>query len=503
MNSIKLAVVVALLAGSTALGQSVVSYELNLGGDNGVARWEDPTGPPFENPRYVAGSPADTTAVDAGTVLTWDAVITVTGTHEIDATPMWLTNGVANLVFSLELHHYVDGPGCTDLVTATTVTFLSTMNDGDSDGGVRTDPLEMAAFTHIYNVNGAGPEAGAGPGRIWDLVTGGGPHLSRAQFPSTSTHSGGRMVGEAHQLAGGIAAATTADNVLSGMGAGYTAFAPFVETAGVGIAPPSDVGASCLRGLSDVAVPIAEGQIDTTGLAAGKYCLVLVPGNTNILRGDFNCQFAPPDNPFGMPANSVLGDDIVFEINPGEECDAVVDSVATWKTHANGPWPVDGVHLDLVGGDAIPDTWLVTESRTTFNDPPLQIVITFSSDVGSLAGAVGGGGLTVDTQTLSGDGLTLTLDVSGAANFNSYTIDLSAALPDCPAGSELIIVRQCEGNTNGDNTTSGTDKAQVAAANGTVTDAASAFMDVQLDGTVTGTDKANVGALNGNPCPAP
>ena len=179
-----------------------------------------------------------------------------------------------------------------------------------------------------------------------------------------------------------------------------------------------------------------------------------------------------------------------------------IASVASWKTHANGPWPVAGVHLDDPPWD--PAIWLVTESRTTFNDPPQQIVITFDNPAPDLAGAVTAtGGLSIDNQTLSPDGLTLTLDVSGAANFNSYTIDLSAALPDCPAGSEVIVVRQCEGNTNGDGFTNKIDFSQVAAANGSMTDASNAFMDINLDGSINTTDKANVAAFNGWPCPGP
>jgi hypothetical protein len=214
--------------------------------------------------------------------------------------------------------------------------------------------------------------------------------------------------------------------------------------------------------------------------------------------------YATPEEP-GVPTDMDIGSPALL---PMAACDAVVTSVASVKAHGGGVGPLPVFYDPDVAGE-----WLVTESRDVA--AAQQIVITFSTSVGpdgSLAGVSASGGMSVDTATLSDGGLTLTLDVSGAADGNAYTIDLSAALPDCPAGSETIVVRQCYGNTSGDNTINNIDKSQVAGKNGTAADASTcgdlgdepcAFLDVSLDGTVNNIDKSAVAGLNGTACPAP
>ena len=94
---------------SVALGASQIEYELQLGGDNQVANWE--TFPPL-NPAYVQGSPLDDTVVTVAVdpVITWDALVTVLGSHEGGPGDGYVTNGAANLVFSLEIRRSCSPP---------------------------------------------------------------------------------------------------------------------------------------------------------------------------------------------------------------------------------------------------------------------------------------------------------------------------------------------------------------------------------------------------------
>ena len=457
MRIMKLAGVALLLISAPALGQTLVAFELEMGGDNQDARCPEDVGGSYDF--FLLGDTANGQQLSLGQPVTWGVRVSASGDYEVPGSPGTYvgTPGVANFVFNLELHQ---GTAAGPLVT--TATFESS-----TQNGVGGCDAASAAFAYTMDANGWGPA------RAIDPFYGGPYGGVRMDVNTYPTNPG--------------------DGTLLGMGAGYSRWVrsggfPEYSIAGVGRTEvPCDPTYGCV-GVG----PVCEGQI--SGLGLGTYTLVVTAGaGVNVLRsgGVQDVDLSVSQNSFAIAADSTQDDEITFEIVDLPDCDAVVTSVATVKTHANGPWAITD--------NAAP--WLVTESRTTFDEPPLQIVITFSSDVGSLQGAVGGGGLTVDNQTLSGDGLTLTLDVSGAANFNSYTIDLSAALPDCPAGSEVIVVRQCEGNTNSDNTTNNTDKSQVAAANGVLADGNTAFMDVNLDGIVSNTDKAATAALNGSSCP--
>jgi len=227
MKSLKLAVVVGLLFGGTALGQSVITYTLELGGDNHYLDWEA-----YSNPPFTSGIPDDGQVYEPEDQITWDAVVAVTGIHAGgEEGSGYETNGAANLCFDLELR---DNAG--ELV-GVEVGWYSTMNDNMADG-LRgsiegADPDEEAAFCHIFDVDadddsypdGLGPPSGFGPGRAWDPPGAGGPNMDRAQYPTSISHGGGRNTPvdpAGHKPATGTVDPSLDPAKLVGMGCGYT-----------------------------------------------------------------------------------------------------------------------------------------------------------------------------------------------------------------------------------------------------------------------------------------
>ncbi len=78
---------------------------------------------------------------------------------------------------------------------------------------------------------------------------------------------------------------------------------------------------SCGLSVCDVSLDLREdtsnGSIDTTGLAAGHYVLVLVPGNVNVLRSDVDLR-REPDRQRGQGLRTVSGSDAIeFDIVGG------------------------------------------------------------------------------------------------------------------------------------------------------------------------------------------
>jgi len=528
MKSITLAAAVALLVGGTALGAdtSTIAYELELGGNNQVEVWEDETPIPFANPPFLAvGSgddyPAATASYTAGEVITWDVVVQAYGQLD-DGSGLYIS-GATNLVFSLELYRETC-PGDP----ATEAIFLSTMNDGDNQGRMLPDPLEMAAFCHIFNVpcpdtdytcpdDGYGPDGnGAGPGRAWDQVASGGPRMDRAQYASTATHAGGRYTQAApvgHKPAGGtgvVADPGALAGKLVGMGVGYSQFNGYSgggnNVAGVGI-DSFDLGGICYRGLGYL--PIVEGQIDTTDMA-GTYCLKLVPGTgNNVMPGELDCQWGGDLASFAKPANTVVEDMITFYVEPV----TVPCSIDAWYSVRDHDEDGDlAIELDASASGAA----VVSESRRD-GVQKIEIDITASASV-SLTATIqaedttvgGGGGLTAATSqtVIDNGGGSYTVVAQWTAGLlldeHCYKIDLAGKV-DCDlTGDTDCSVRVLEGDTNDNTDTNLIDFAQVKSLNGT--DAAAAGMarfDVTCDGDVNLIDAARVKSLNGNDCDCP
>ena len=121
MGMARLLSVVLVLAAVPVYAASVVSYELQLGGDNHAADVRAGS-----RPMYTSGSNADGQVVSKG-ILNWAASVAVTGQHSQSGHPSdgKATWGVANFVVSVELHQgTVAGP----LVTA--ADFYSSIHDG-------------------------------------------------------------------------------------------------------------------------------------------------------------------------------------------------------------------------------------------------------------------------------------------------------------------------------------------------------------------------------------
>jgi hypothetical protein len=123
---------------------------------------------------------------------------------------------------------------------------------------------------------------------------------------------------------------------LIGMGCGYSKYEPtgvhasyeFLtsydctwaggpNTAGVGLetyGPPWASGGPVYdywpglhstHGTSSLLDPIAEGQIDMTGLPDGQYVLKVISGNCNVLMTDFDPEVTTPVGDFAQPADNV------------------------------------------------------------------------------------------------------------------------------------------------------------------------------------------------------
>lgn len=534
MKSMKLAAVVALLVGGTALGQTdTISFELELGGYNEVDSWE--LWPSVVLP-FLPGTPANDQAFDQGDIVTWDVVVYVSGQWLEPGDPPQLrdTNGAANLVFNLELRTWDGAPGdlVPNSVGPVTTRFLSTMNDGDRGnwpGGVPPDPDERAAFCHIYDVdndatnppydqvdaylpefNKYGAEIYGSPhneppvdlgllgtGRLWDPAASGGPYLDRAQYPSTKSHGGGRDTQAdppGYKAVGGATSAS--EGQLVGMGAGYSQFTYGTNTAGVGL---EFSFLSCTpdfeRGLGFL--PVFEGQIDTAGLD-GQYCLVLVPGTgNNILR-----SFCPePANPgqFAAAATNVAvvnaNNCIVFEVVP--------PAVATYySVRDHGAKGELYVELDAAAtGDAStcePRQGGVQKIRIEFSG---DVSAYYVADQISLTGGISVAG---GTEVLIG-GTVLEFGVTGTVDASCYGIDITNSIP----GADPDYDRTCElrvlaGNTNDGTTTDLVDMADVKSRNGDdPTLPGNARYDVNVGGSIDLVDAALVKSLNGGSLSCP
>jgi hypothetical protein len=314
------AMAVSLTMAIAVQGQPIIQYTLELGGDNQAELWKSGEFPPPPVPPFLQGRDADGQIFDPSMVstITWDVVVEVLDDD---------SNGLAALSFSLELYEE-DG-----MTPVSVMTYTSTINDGRPGMLPQPDPLERAAFCHIYDVNGDGlnppyvpspipggtynrwpDHLGSGPGRLFDTIANGGPDLGHAWFPDTADHVGGEWTDGVYTAGSGSSGVPP--HVLAGMGCSYTQFVPGSQVAGVGMnvdyGPPPY---SCVRGLG--VLPLFEGQIDISMLRC-IHILRLVPGEHHaVLRGDFDCtDGAYPIEDFAVPVSpeQVIGDEIRFVV---------------------------------------------------------------------------------------------------------------------------------------------------------------------------------------------
>lgn len=269
------AIAVVALTGQV-FAASQIAYTLEVSGDNHAADWKAGT-----KTLFTSGTTADGTVFWSGTPLTYAVRIAASGVHSQagHASNGYAIYGAANIVFNLELHQGTEtGP------LATGATFYSSINNGSG-----TDPTANAAFALGFNFNG--------PGRLVDTLIAGGPRMEPIfTYPTAQP---GKLIGQ---------------------GAGYkewnrTGTGTTITTPGVGMTtlPNSNAG----LGVG----PIAEGQINLTGLAAGTYVLKVIPGTgNNVLRGDTDMSLPQNKAAFAVAANGTVGDTITFVVTSQAPC---------------------------------------------------------------------------------------------------------------------------------------------------------------------------------------
>lgn len=501
MRTLAVVGTIALLLAGTAMGQSTITYTLEIGGDNHVADWENPSmivTTPFTNGSATPG-------VQQGPApVTWNVVAACSGTHSSDS---MATQGIANVVFNLTLK---DSGGNV----VTTTEWTSTMNDGDMQGARRSlagtpDPLEKAAWCLGWDVdmNEDGVLDGlGGTGRIFDPASASGPYMDRVQFPSTVGFGGGRMAGgEGGYVAVGATTTTVDAGVLLGMGVGYSQFVYGQNSLGVGLALFSQTpnwNPFILIGLGTE--PLAEGQIDMSALPGGTYTLELtVPKDTqnnpmgqNIILGGYNPQTATGG--FAAKADAVVEDSVSFVWDPGV-IHTKVEALAwaSFKTHtASG-----SLYIPLDPASAVG----VVETRTgglTQVKVVFDAALTEASNYFPAAVAVSPAlAVTPSLATTNVANDTLVLSFTGSTDLKCHKIDLSTAIlwkDAVAADAKDCLVRVQFGNVSGDAWTNLTDAANTKAKNSSavVTQGANVPFDVSLDGYINLTDVANIKAKN-------
>ncbi len=408
MEIVKLASVASVMIAGQAFAASNVTFTLGLNADNKAAnnKVANPPATPY------LGITGDNQA-DAqpgcknlnGGLLTWTVSLTASGVQQNGAGAGSAIKGVANWVFDLELHQGTEnGP------LVTTADFVSTLHDGGANCGPSADIcpacLAGAAFAFNYSVLGFAENSA----RVVDQLQAdgcfggsqplpnGGPNMSVYLFPTVPPASG----------------------KILGMGAGYSewhrASFPSYTKEGVGI--PTGSG-----GLGTG--PVAEGQIDISGLADGTYVLKVIPGaGVNVLRGDINLNNNA--NAFATAADGTTGDTISFVVQSCTQGTPVaLTSAKSRKTHGgSGTHDID---LPLAGTPGI-------ENRS---GGPTKIVLGFDGSVQ----AAGGGTITCANISLASGSCT---GVSGSGT-NTLIVDITGSTPTACQSVTLSAIE----NTNG------------------------------------------------------
>ncbi len=468
MRSFKVASVVLILVAGQALAQSVVSFELELGGDNHGARCVEDGG---SEVFFTPGSPDDGQGLSQTEPITWDVRITANGVQQQGNGAGYAVRGVANFVVTLGL--YKDSVDPANLVAD--VDFYSTVQDGN--GGCE---LAGSAFAFSIDGNGWGPE------RVIDLFARspyGGANMDVWTYP-TGPPPGPPPTWQYGET-----------GTLLGMGAGYSQWdrggGSAHTVAGVGQVAP-DPGDPTYGPLGTG--PICEGQI-ASGLPLGTYILDLVPGaGINVLRGDLDLTMG--QNAFAVGADEKHGDQITFIIIEGGACEITRWASTRHHVGTGGGWY--DIELDAAAtGNAV-----TIESR---QGGIQNVIVDFDNDVTLyyVAGVVaekltgGGGSIPATAENLTGNGTRLEIEFAGGLpDAGRYKIDLAANI-SCLTGDTDCEMGVLAGDTNNDRHADLIDMAQVKNMNGELASQNPRF-DVNLDaGTINLIDMALVKSLNG------
>jgi hypothetical protein len=532
----RLAVVgtIVLLLSGVAMAQTdfTVDYTIQIGGDNHETQYKND-----ENVAFTEGS--TTPPVQEG-IVTWDVIAEASGS-DIDG---YSVQGIANLVFNIELQTEAGAPVAPKK-------FFSTINDGNDDSpravnNGAPEPFERAAFCLGWDVamdyrwiddgdgivepgeyfDGLGPPFG--PGRLYDPTSVGGPYMDRVQFPSTSYHGGGRMKGGVYfpdcngnltnddteentttdtddngildvceamsqTVGGGLATEVLSAAKLSGMGAGYSQFTEAANNAGVGLAVASVIPNWGDYGDEWVGLgikPVAEGQIDMTGLLEGTYKLVLTaPANSNnVIPPSFIVQATPAMlGGFAAKAAVVNGAEVAFYWKPSVVPPVTVDAWKSVRSHGSA----GDQAIDLNPADAAYNV----ETRVGGIQ---KIVMTCSAAPTLVSPAPATwGGLTVPVDGVTVNGNVVTVTVSGSANKTCYALDATAIISNA-AGDTTCSVAALLSDTNKDKTVNLADMAQIKSKFSASVPAGNATYDTNVDGNINLADFAQAKSQIGN-----
>jgi hypothetical protein len=396
MRTLLLASAVMMLVVGRAMGANSVQMRLEVNGKNNGASCDNRIA-------FTPGSEADGQFVTAaGGDVTWGVRLYASGDYLDGSTKP--IHGVANFVFDLELYRgtYPGGTLATDAV------FHSTVNEKPDCADDREKIIEptgsmmtAAAFAYAFNLGGNGP------GRVFDYWQaipaegrkGGGPRMNVHCYPKAPPSSG----------------------KLFGMGAGYSSWnrtdADLFTTAGVGMVGAAPIGDPACGGLGHG--PVCEGQI--SGLTPGTYTLRLIPGGgiNHAGEGVNVLNDLSKANRFARAADTANQEDTITFIVPLRCPPPPTLAWFSMKTCAN-------VELSIqLDQDALSRT---TECR---KDGVQKVVVRFREAVSAIYRPgqvqVTGGTLAVGPggDSLSPDGLYLTIPLTGSADGFCYKIDIS------------------------------------------------------------------------------
>jgi hypothetical protein len=332
-------VALTLIAGAPAfaLDTTAIDYVLQVGGSNAGG----PTVPFDTTNVKEEGDPG---IYDAGTgIVTWSVKVLASGGVGADEPSLNYIRGVSNLVWDLTLLGPDGQPVGTvgtpfGLGSATTAGFYSSIQDGTG-----LYKLQPAAFTWVFG--------DAAPfGRLNDVDTANGANAVQYTFPSTYSYYRNDVTDAVYNTTATVLAPT---GTLKGMGAGFQDFDIFntpVERAGIGILSEGDPAVyECFAAIGEKA-PIAEGQINLTGLPSGTYTLVLTPGaGNNVIWADgLSCQIGT-SGAFAIPAKTVTGSSVSFTHTGAATGSLVVNLAPDAAVAAGCTWSVDGGAAQISG----------------------------------------------------------------------------------------------------------------------------------------------------------
>ncbi len=479
-----------LIAGQT-MGQSTVTYELEVGGNNNGATCANPV-------YFTPGQTTDGDAqLDANGRLTWAVRVRSSGTHLNAAGNPVNIRGVANFVFDLELYNYDAGQpgGMGTLVN--TASFMSTANANTADCGVEQDwsnaaiaatYLSNAAFAYSFKVPNVATNP---PARAIDWFVAdanghkaGGLRMDVRCYPKET--GAGKLLG----MGAGYSAWNKGDMAkysIAGLGRGE-----FESRNGYQNTATAKQSGDSVWGWQGFG-PVCEGQIE--GLVVGQtYVLRIVPGGgINVVRNEAT-SYAEV---FATAATNASAEDtITFTVRPVET-----------PVHITGWYSVkshNGVEygIPLNPTPTVGQAGIVSETRLHGIQ---KIVVEFDKDArfagNNLAAIQLSNGLSLTVPAyFTADGMSLVLETTGSVDTFCYAIDLNGAIDanELAAGTDLdCLVQDLAGDVNNSGSVLNSDVSAVKSKIGLPVTAETAKYDVNHGGTIVNGDMSAVKARVG------